>query len=204
MTDDTSDQTLDVAAEDPDAIVVEDPGQTLEDALAEEEHSAILAAEEKLKSVMHNLEDLRDRHARKLAEFDNMRKRTEREKSEFFRNALANFLRDLLPIVDSFDSALAHAPAEALKTDLGQGVVLIQRQFAELWKKYGLAEVPTTVPFDPNVHEAVATVESDEIPKDTVLEVLRKGYLLNDRLLRPAWVRVAVRPSEPERSQLEE
>jgi len=64
-----------------DRIEVEDSGQTLEDALAEEEQSAIKMAEEKLQSVMHNLEELRDRHARKLAEFDNMRKRTEREKS---------------------------------------------------------------------------------------------------------------------------
>ena len=184
-----------------DRIDVEDPGQTLEDALAEEEQSAITAAEEKLKSVMQNLEELRDRHQRKLAEFDNMRKRTEREKGEYFRNALANFLLDLLPIVDSFESALAHAPPEARRSDFGQGIALIRRQFAELFKKYGLVEVDTDGPFDPNVHEAVATVESEEVPKDTILEVLRKGYLLNDRLLRPAWVKVAVRPVESAQSR---
>jgi molecular chaperone GrpE len=184
-----------------DRIELEDPGQTLEDALAEEEQFAITAAEEKLQSVMHDLEELKDRHARKLAEFDNMRKRTEREKGEYFRTALANFLRDLLPIVDSFDSALAHAPTEALQSDFGQGVVLIQRQIADLLRKYGLTEVDTSGPFDPNVHEAVATQDSEDLPKDTILEVLRKGYVLHDRLLRPAWVKVAVRPAESARSR---
>jgi molecular chaperone GrpE len=179
-----------------DRIEVEDPGQTLEDALAEEEQSAIRDAERKLHSVMQNLEELRDRHTRKLAEFDNMRKRTEREKIEYYRSALANFLRDLLPIVDSFDSALSHAPPEALHSDFGQGIVLIQRQIADLLKKYGLTEVDTTGPFDPNVHEAVVTEQSDDLPKDMILDVLRKGYILNDRLLRPAGVKVAVRPTE--------
>jgi len=196
-------KSLGASVDSSDRIELEDSGLTLEDALAEEEQSAIRAAEEKLKSVMHDLEELRDRHARKLAEFENMRKRTEREKSEYFRAALANFLRDLLPIIDSFDGALAHAPAEELRTDFGQGVVLIQRQFADLLKKYGLQEVDTTGSFDPNVHEAVATEVSETLPKDTILEVLRKGYILNDRLLRPAWVKVAVRSVETARTQAE-
>jgi molecular chaperone GrpE len=198
MSDDDRRAGLDTPRE-MDRIELDDSGQTLEDVLAEEERSAIAAAEEKLQSVMHDLEDLKDRHARKLAEFENMRKRTEREKGEYFRNALANFLRDLLPIVDSFDSAVAHAPADALATDFGQGVVLIRRQLADLLKKYGLTEADTSGPFDPNLHEAVATEESEELSKDTILEVLRKGYVLHDRLLRPAWVKVAVRPVESAR-----
>ena len=63
----------------------------------------------------------------------------------------------------------------------------------DLWRKYGLVEVDTTGPFDPNVHEAVATEASDEVPKDTILDVLRKGYTLNDKLIRPALVKVSVR-----------
>ena len=184
-----------------DRIEVEDSGQTLEDALAEEEQSAIKMAEEKLQSVMHNLEELRDRHARKLAEFDNMRKRTEREKSEYYRSALANFLLDLLPVVDSFDSALAHSSPEDRRGNFGQGIGLIRRQFMDLLTKYGLTEVDTSGQFDPNVHEAVATEESEDLPKDTILEVLRRGYMLNDRLLRPAWVKVAVRPVESAQSR---
>ncbi len=184
----------------PGTIEVTDPGETLDAVLEEVERSALAAADEKLRSVQKDLVDLKDRHLRKLAEFENMRKRAEREKSEYFRSALGNFLLDLFPISDSFDRALAHAPAQALETDLGQGVALIRRQIDDLWKKYGVAEVDTSGPFDPNVHEAVATEVTDEVPKDTILEVLRKGYFLNDKLLRPALVKVAV-PEEGSRGR---
>jgi molecular chaperone GrpE len=177
---------------DPATIEVSDPGTTLEAVLEEEERSAIASAEEKLRSAQQDLNDLKDRHLRKLAEFENMRKRAEREKTEYFRFALRNFLLDLFPISDSFDRALEHAPAEALETDLGQGVAMIRRQIDELWRKYDVAEVDSSGAFDPNVHEAVATEARDDVPKDTILEVLRKGYFLNDKLLRPALVKVAV------------
>lgn len=180
-------------AADPDRIEVEDSGDSLEAALAEEERSAITAAEEKLQSVMNDLEDLKDRHRRKLAEFENMRKRTEREKTEYLRVALGSFVGDFLTISDDFDRALAHATPEEIDSDFGQGVGLIQRKLAELWKKYGLVEVDTSGSFDPNVHEAVATEPSDDLPKDTIVDVLGKGYLLNDKLIRPALVKVTVR-----------
>jgi molecular chaperone GrpE len=183
-----------------DHIEVEDTGQTLEDALAEEERSAIGAAEEKLRSVMHDLEELKDRHARKLAEFDNMRKRTEREKGEYFKNVLADIARDFLPIVDNLERAMSHASPQDRKSDFGQGIGLIRRQLVDLLTRYGLEEVETTGAFDPNVHEAVATAETDEVPANTILEELRKGYVLKDRLVRPAWVKVSVRPAEEARS----
>ena len=100
---------------------------------------------------------MKDRHLRKLAEFENMRKRAEREKNEYFRHALANFLLDLFPISDGFDRALAHASEADLEDDFGQGVAMIRRQLDELLKKYGVSEVDTSGAFDPNVHEAVAT-----------------------------------------------
>ena len=182
-----------VSAQDPDRIELEDSGESLEAALAEEERSAIAAAEEKLQSVMKDLEELKDRHRRKLAEFENMRRRTEREKAEYLRVALGKFVGDFLSISDDFDRALAHATPEELSSDFGQGVTLIQRKLSDLWKKWGLIEVDTTGTFDPNVHEAVATEVSDEFPKDSILDVMRKGYLLNDKLIRPALVKVSVR-----------
>jgi molecular chaperone GrpE len=187
-------------ADDTGTIEVQDSGQTLEAVLEEEERSAIAAAGEKLRSVQKDLEELKDRHLRKLAEFENMRKRAEREKGEYFRSALGNFLLDLFPISDSFNRALAHAPAEALQTDFGQGVAMIRRQFDELFRKYGVTEVDTSGPFDPNLHEAVATEPTPGVPKDTILEVLRKGYLLNDKLLRAALVKVAI-PKEGDRDR---
>jgi len=181
-----------------DRIELEDSGETLQEALEQEERSAIAAAEEKLRSVQSALEELKDRHLRKLAEFDNMRKRAEREKGEYARYALSGFMRDFLPVVDNFERALDHAPPEIRRTDFGQGVGLIRRQVRDLLERYGVKEVDTSDGFDPNVHEAVATEEADDLPKDTIVEVLRKGYTLNDKLIQPALVKVTVRPSEGE------
>jgi molecular chaperone GrpE len=193
-------------AEEDDRILLEDTGESLDAALAEEERSAIAAAEEKLRSVQRDLEELKERHLRKLAEFENLRKRSEREKAESRRLALADLAREFLPVVDSFESALSHASSNDLESDFGQGILLIHRQLTDLWRKHGLREVDTAGGFDPNLHEAVATEESTQ-PANTVLEVLRKGYRLGDRLIRPALVKVAVRPGEgsrPNRSEEEE
>jgi len=179
--------------EDDGTIEVQDSGQSLEEALAEEERSAILAAEEKLRSVEKDLAELKDRHLRKLAEFDNVRKRTEREKREQFRTALMDLARDFLPILDNLERAMAHASPEERKSNFGQGIGLIRRQLMDLWRRYGLEEVETTGPFDPNRHEAVATQTTSEIASNRILEVLQKGYVLNDRLVRPAAVKVSVR-----------
>ena len=181
--------------EDDDRILLEDTGESLDAALAEEERSAIAAAEEKLKSVQHDLEELKERHLRKLAEFENLRKRSEREKAESRRVALTDLAREFLPVVDSFERALSHASSGDLESDFGQGILLIHRQLTDLWRKHGLREVDTTGSFDPNLHEAVATEESTASP-NTILEVLRKGYTIGDRLIRPALVKVAVRPGE--------
>jgi molecular chaperone GrpE len=189
-----------------DAVEVRESGESLEEALAEEERSAILAAEEKLRSVERDLADLKDRHLRKLAELDNIRKRTEREKREHFRNALMDVARDFLPILDNLERAMAHASPEERKSHFGQGIGLIRRQLMDLWTRHGLQEVDTDTPFDPNRHEAVATEATSEVPPNTILEVLQRGYLLQDKLVRPAAVKVAVRDREssadrhPERS----
>jgi len=185
-------------APDDATIEVHDSGQTLEGVLEEEERTALEESGARLKLAQKNFDELKDRHLRKLAEFENMRKRAERERSEYFRTALGGFLLDLLPISDTFDRALAHAPAEALATDFGQGVGMIRRQLDDLWKRYGVIEVDTSGLFDPNVHDAVATEPRSDVPKDTILDVLRKGYFLNDKLLRPALVKVAVPLEERE------
>jgi molecular chaperone GrpE len=185
-----------------DRILVEDTGESLDSALAEEERSAIAATEEKLRSVQGDLEELKERHLRKLAEFENLRKRSEREKAESRRMALADLAREFLPVVDSFEQALAHASSKDLESDFGQGVLLIHRQLSDLWRKHGLREVETSGAFDPNYHEAVSTQPSPE-PPNTILDVLRKGYTIGDRLIRPALVKVAVRPGEAGRKQSE-
>ena len=112
-------------APDDTTIEVQDSGQTLEGVLEEEERTALEESGARLKLAQKNFDELKDRHLRKLAEFENMRKRAERERSEYFRTALGGFLLDLLPISDTFDRALAHAPAEAL----AHGVELARRVF---------------------------------------------------------------------------
>jgi len=176
-----------------DLVELSDSGESLEAALEQEQANALAAAEDKIHSIQKDLADLKDRHLRKLAEFENHKKRSERERQEYFKIALAGFVHDFLPVLDNFERALEHARAADRESDFGQGVAIIARQISELWKRYGLIPIDTTGAFDPNLHEAVATEETDAVPPNTILETLQKGYFLNDRLIRPAFVKVAVR-----------
>jgi len=185
-----------------DVVMVEAPSETLEEILAEEEAEARRAADtgagassSELAEARQQIAELRDRELRKLAEFENFKKRTEREKSDYFRFALGDFFRDLLPVLDNFERALGHAPAAA-DDEYRQGIELIYRQFSDALRKRGLTEVPTGGAFDPNVHEAVAREETAGAEPNTIVAVLQKGYYLNDRLLRPAFVKVAIPPRD--------
>lgn len=141
------------------------------------------------------LADLRDRSMRTLADFDNYRKRAERERQDAKKYALMEPMRDLLEVVDNLERA---AGSPGTVEDLRRGVEMILRQFDELLRRHGIEPVAAEGEvFDPTVHEAVARRESDEVSEPTVDEEFQKGYVLHDRLLRPARVVVAV-PSEPE------
>lgn len=137
--------------------------------------------------------DLRNRSVRTLADFDNYRKRAERERQEIRRYALLEPMRDLVEVVDNLERAVAAAGSA---DDLKQGVDMILRQLGELLRRYGVAPVEAEgQAFDPALHEAVSRQESDEVAEPTVAQELQKGYLLHDRLLRPARVVVAM-PAE--------
>jgi molecular chaperone GrpE len=155
----------------------------LENRLASEHERAIRAEEEAGR--------IREALLRKAADFENMKRRTEKEKAEYFRFALAEVLTEVLGVVDNFERAVAHR-VDATGEEFHAGIDMIARQLTDSLRKYGVEEVPARdVPFDPNVHEAVVREESETAAPGTVLEVLQKGYLLNDRLLRPARVKVA-------------
>jgi molecular chaperone GrpE len=135
-------------------------------------------------------QELKNRYLRTLADFDNLRKRTEREKADFFRYATAAVLKDLLPALDNFDRALEHSEAD---DDFHKGVELIYKQLYEVLQKHGMRAIDESgVHFDPNIHEAVVREEDSSVPSHTVTAILQKGYFLHDRLLRPALVKVAV------------
>jgi molecular chaperone GrpE (heat shock protein) len=179
--------------EDDDTYVLEDTGETLDDfSLEEVPPAAASDPDPQTTSEGGNPGDsqkLRDQLLRSLADFDNYRKRTERERADFHRYATSNLLRDLLPILDNFERALSHAPDE----EFGRGVALIYKQLMDTLTRNGLRPIEeANVPFDPNIHEGVMREETDQYPSHTVTEVLQKGYFLHDRLLRPAMVKVAV------------
>ncbi len=135
---------------------------------------------------------LYERLARQQAEFENLRKRMGREQQEFRDYAAADSVRQMLPILDSLERALAHAKKE--ESELAAGVDLIRRQMLETLRKLGVEEIAAAGEhFDPQWHQAVEVVESDEVEDNHVLEVLQRGFRLKDRLLRPAMVRVARR-----------
>jgi len=139
-------------------------------------------------------EQLIDRLARLQAEFDNARKRAERERTEFRDYATGNVVEQFLPVVDNFELALKSAgSAEQLRS----GVALIVKQMEEILRQMQVVPVPAVGEvFDPRVHEALGSVEREDMPDQTVAEEIRRGYKLRERLLRPALVRVVNNPKQ--------
>jgi molecular chaperone GrpE len=131
-----------------------------------------------------------DRLARLQAEFDNFRKRSVREQQEFRDYALADALKQMLPILDSLDRALKTEGATA--EDFRSGVDLIDRQFHQMLEKLGVEPIEAAgKPFDPTFHQAIQMVDTDDVPDNHVVDELQRGYKIRERLLRPAMVRVA-------------
>ena len=136
-------------------------------------------------------DDLYDRLLRKTAEFDNFRKRVDRERKDMIEWASADVINDVLAIADDFDRALA-APAPPEANAYKAGLELIQRQLAEMLKKRGVTTVDALgADFDPHLHQAVAYEEVEGAREGEVVGVMAKGYKLGERLLRPAMVKVA-------------
>jgi molecular chaperone GrpE len=189
---------------DDDTYIIEDSGETVEDIEREMRETAAEAVSEDVAamdstaagSLTEENRLLKDRVVRTLADFENFRKRSDREKADFFKYSLANVMRDIVPVLDNFDRALEHAEEG---DDFHKGVLLIYKQLYDMLQKHGLKPIEESgVTFDPNIHEAVVREENDSVPSHTVVAVLQKGYFLHDRLLRPALVKVAV--GGPERS----
>jgi len=146
--------------------------------------------DQEMESLRKEKEDLYDRLLRKQADFENFRKRTEREKREFQQYALSDIMGELIFILDNFERAFAHA-GEA-STEYKKGVELIYKQLKDVLEKRGLKAIETEGrKFDPNFHEAVAREERNDLEEGTILEELQRGYFFHNRLLRPAMVKVS-------------
>lgn len=152
---------------------------------------------EELKAQAAKAKDHWDQFLRTTADFDNFKKRVAREKIEASKFANESLLQKLIPVLDNFDSALSaaqgqNAPAQSLQT----GIVMIHQQLKSILAEAGLEEIDATQqPFDPNWHEALSQLETMDAPEGHVVQQLRKGFKLRDRLIRPAGVIVAKHPS---------
>lgn len=158
--------------------------------------AAKAALKPKKKSKLAKAEDqvqlLTDRLLRLQADFDNFRKRTLREKSDIYKRANEELMEELLPVIDHMDMALKAAADHDAPEAFTSGFSLVGEQLVNALKKSGLTEIETTgKEFDPNLHEALSQLPSEDIESGHVMIQVRRGFMLGDRLLRPAQVIVA-------------
>lgn len=170
---------------DPDST--ETPAAEKDDSVLTEEQSAAISSDE--------LEEINNRHLRLAADFENFKKRARQERLEHMQYASARLAEQLLPVVDDFDRAIAHVP-EGIDENWLKGVRMTVGKLHEALASVGVEPIEAVGSrFDPKLHEAIATEESAEHPEDTVLDEVRRGYKMHDRVLRPAMVRVTRLPA---------
>lgn len=132
---------------------------------------------------------LSDKYLRTLAEYDNFRKRSQKERDAIYPEAVASAVEKILPVMDNIDRALA---ADCSDAEFKKGIELIKQSFDDALSKLGICEIKAMgEQFDPNFHNAVMHVEDDEVGENTIVEVFQKGYVLGDRVIRFAMVKVA-------------
>jgi molecular chaperone GrpE len=159
-------------------------------------------ADAEVAKLAADLQDLRQTLLRRQADFDNYRKRIEKERAEDSKRHTARVIEALIPIVDGFEHALA-AHREAAYENYRKGFELIYKQLLDNLAKLGVERVePVGQPFDPHLHQAVERTETDEAEDGTILQVYQPGYVFHGRVLRPAMVRVAVHATSASKSSV--
>lgn len=155
--------------------------------------------EEETQKLIHERDELHDKYLRTLAEMDNFHKRMKKEREEFRNFVLGEFLLELLQIYDNLERAL-NAPLKSKNdTSILSGVEMIFKQLKDLLQKFNVQEIDADgKPFDPTVHQAISKEEDPDVDEEIVVEVYQKGFLYNKKLLRPAFVKVAI-PTQEER-----
>ena len=191
------------SSSDPPGSIAEAAGEDAEDDLAleveiEEPEPAPPTLEQRLIELEGKCKETYDRYIRSVAELDNYRKRTRKEIDDARIDAQSRVLREMLPVIDNLERALAAAGGAEVSDGHGiiEGVRLVMRQFAQALERSGVTPVLALgAPFDPTQHEAVSQRETADTPPGTVADVLQSGYRIGDRLLRPALVVVARAPA---------
>ena len=179
INEDTAEQTAQAEEEQAQVSGEEQPG---EQKPAEEE----LTPEQKLQA---ELDEQKDKYLRLMAEYDNFRKRSAKERLELTDNVKASTLEEILPMIDNFERALA---AESSDDTFKKGIEMIHKQFGDTLAKFGVKPMDIEGrEFDPNIATAVSTVENEELGENTVAQVLQNGYMIGEKVIRPAVVIVA-------------
>jgi molecular chaperone GrpE len=156
-----------------------------------------------LEALIAENTDMRDRLLRTMADMENLRRRTEREKTDTARYAISNFARDVLTLGDNLRRTVEHVPAEAAAEDPAlksflEGVELTERELLNVLERHGVTRIePLGARFDPNSHQAMYEVEQPDVPEGTVVDVMQAGYTIGDRCLRPALVAVSKGGAKP-------
>jgi len=173
----------------------EDESKQKSGALTREETELATELRALLEKKEEELLQKHDQLLRTQAEFENYKKRTIREKADLMQFGNEALMRELLSIIDDLERSLEHAHRSNQKDALVDGIELIKKDLLKRLEKFGLKQVASQgETFDPHKHEAIAQIETAEYPDNTIVEELQKGYLVHDRLLRPATVRVAKMP----------
>ena len=190
-------ETEDTGYEIPVEDAVPDPEEIAEDAAGAEETAGAQAEDGKeqttgSKAMREKVEALEDRVKRQMAEFDNFRKRTEREKEQMFSMGERSVIEKMLPVVDNFERGLAAIPEEEKTGAVASGMEMIYKQLIKQLQDLGVKPIEAVgKPFDPNFHNAVMQVQSDEYESGVIAQEFQKGYLYHDTVIRHSMVGVA-------------
>jgi len=180
-----------------------------------EQEERLLEQEETLQKIIKERDEYKDNYIRNLAEVDNFRKRIQKEKEEYQKYALSEFLLDLLQVYDNLERALKagtanneqlEPPQKEAKNEISivSGVEMIYKQFSDILKKYNVVEIDALdKPFDPNLHQALSKEEREGIAEPVVVEVYQKGFLYNGKLLKATLSKVAI-PQEDREEEAKE
>ena len=174
-----------------DQVTPEEAAQETPEAEEAKADEAEAVAEEKKEAVTQEDEDMKTKYLRLAADFQNFKRRTEKEKSDIYAYANEKFALDLLDVIDNFERALIHQD-DCKDEKMKEGMELIFKQLQSVLEKNKIVEIPALgEEFDPNVHNAVMTSASEEFESGKVCNVFQKGYKLNNKVIRPAMVIVA-------------
>ncbi len=169
--------------------------EELEEQLEAHEESEIEEVEDELATLQNEVAALQDKYARVHADFDNIKKRLEREKYQALDYANEKFAKDIIPVLDALDGAIKAKDMEAdpqtLLEKVSEGVELTMKQFLTVMEKHGVTAVSEDEPFDPNVHHAVQQVDSPDHESGQIVSTFQKGYKYKERTLRDAMVVIA-------------